>query len=104
VRNATTSTKAYESYSKGRQLLETYEVGNMKQASELFTQAKSIDYHSPLGYEGIIALNTFLGFYNKQMQKPFSTYYQQAEAEGLDQSLRMRGANGDIQDAVCVLL
>jgi tetratricopeptide (TPR) repeat protein len=81
VLNATTFTKAYESYSKGRQLLETYMVGNMKQASDLFTQAKSIDYRSPLGYEGIISVNTFLGFYNKQMRKPFSTYYQQAESE-----------------------
>ncbi len=81
VCNATTSTKAYENYSKGRHLVETYSAGNMGKASEFFTQAKRLDYRSPLGYEGIVALNTFLGFYNKQKQEPFFTYYQKAEAE-----------------------
>lgn len=81
VRDATTSTKAYENYSKGKKLLETYRPANMKEASEFFTQAKRLDYRSPLGYEGIVTINTFLGFYNKQVRKPFSTYYQKAEAE-----------------------
>ncbi|MFH1830102.1 MAG: hypothetical protein ABH871_04930 [Pseudomonadota bacterium] len=81
VRDATTSTSAFENYSKGRNLLETYRAGNMDKASDFFTQTKRLDYRSPLGYEGIIAVNTFLGFYYKQMHKPFSTYYQNAEAE-----------------------
>jgi len=81
VRDATSSTKAYESYAKGRDLLETYRVSKLKQARAYFTEAKRIDFRSPLGYEGIIALENFLGLRAKQMGKPYSSYFQRAQAE-----------------------
>jgi tetratricopeptide (TPR) repeat protein len=81
VRNATSSTGAYESYARGRQLLETFNPQNMPKAEDLFRDAKKLDYRSTLGYEGIVAANTFLGFYNKQQGQRFSGFYQKAEAE-----------------------
>lgn len=81
VRDATASTSAYESYSKGRQILENYNPKGAPKSEEHFKNAIKLDYRSPLGYDGIIALNTFLGFYQKQMRRHFSSYYQKAEAE-----------------------
>jgi hypothetical protein len=81
ISNATASTEAFESYSKGRQILEEYDPKTAPRSEEHFKDAIKLDYRSPLGYEGIIALNTFLGFYNKQMRQRFSSYYQKAEAE-----------------------
>lgn len=79
--DATASTEAFESYSKGRQLLETYNPTTAKKAEPHFKNALKIDFRSPLGYQGLIALYTFLGFYEKQMGKPFGSYYQRAQAE-----------------------
>jgi hypothetical protein len=59
VRDATQSTRCFESYIK----------------------AKNIDYRSPLGYAGLVDLLTFLGFYHKQRQEPFGQYFEQAERE-----------------------
>lgn len=81
VSNATASTAAFESYSKGRQILEDYNPKTASKSEEHFKNAIRLDYRSPLGYQGIVALNTFLGFYNKQMHRRFSSYYQKAEAE-----------------------
>ena len=81
VMNATASTEAYESYSKGRQILDDFNPASAPQADEHFKNAIKGDFRSPLGYEGIIAMNTFLGFANKQLHKPFGSYYQKAETE-----------------------
>lgn len=81
VRNATESTSAYEAFSRGRQILASYDPKNLEVAKKWFEGAKSLDYRSPLGYEGMIDLYVFLGFYNKQLKLPNYTYYQLAEAE-----------------------
>lgn len=81
VSDATASTGAFESYSRGRQILEEYNPKTAPNAEGHFKDALKLDYRSPLGYEGLIALYTFLGFYNKQMRERFSGYYQKAEAE-----------------------
>jgi predicted Zn-dependent protease len=81
VSDATSSTGAFESYSKGRQILQDYNPKTAPKAESHFKDAIRLDYRSPLGYEGLVALNTFLGFYNKQMRHRFSSYYQKAEAE-----------------------
>ena len=81
VRNATASTRCYESYSKGRQALETYQVKKAEVAAIWFSDAKRTDYRSPLGYQGMVDLYTFLGFYHKQRREPFLSYYQKAEQE-----------------------
>jgi len=81
VQNATTSVRAYEDYSKGRQALETYDPGKTKLAKTWFDQAKRADFRSPIGYQGSIDLYTFLGFYNRQMGNSFSGYYQSAQSE-----------------------
>lgn len=81
VRDATPSTRAYESYIKGRQALETYKPNELEVAKTWFEQTKRTDYRSPLGYQGMIDLLTFLGFYHKQRQEPFGSYFQQAERE-----------------------
>lgn len=81
VQDATASTQAYAAYAKGRQLLETFNPGTAAKSEATFREAKKLDYRSTLGYEGIVALNTFLGFYHKQQGQPFSGFYQKAEAE-----------------------
>jgi hypothetical protein len=91
---ATASTGAFESYSKGRQILEAYNPKTAPRSEEHFKGAIKLDYRSPLGYEGIIALNTFLGFYNKQMQRRFSSYYQKAEAELVKMARLAKPASG----------
>lgn len=86
VRDETPSTRAYESYIKGLRAFETYKQDEMEVAKTWFEQAKKIDYRSPLGYQGLIDLFTFLGFYHKQRQEPFGFYFQQAEKELSDMS------------------
>ncbi len=81
VLDATSSTSAFESYSKGRQILEAYDPASAPRSEDHFKEAIRLDFRSPLGYEGIIALNTFMGFYHKQRGEPFGSYYQKAEAE-----------------------
>ena len=81
IRDATASTRAYEAYSKGRQLLENFQPEKSEAASIWFNEAKKIDYRSPLGYTGMINLYTFLGLYHKQRQEPFALYFQKAEEE-----------------------
>lgn len=81
VRDATASTRAYESYSKGRQSLRAYDIKGTEQAKRWFDDTKRIDYRSPLGYEGLIDFYTFLGFYHRQQQEPYASYFQMAEAE-----------------------
>lgn len=81
VRDATASTRAYESYSKGRDALEAYTPAKAEAAIELFIEAKRLDYASPLGYQGIAAANDFLGLYNKLSGRPFDTFFQRAERE-----------------------
>ena len=81
VQGATTSVRAYEDYSKGRQALETFDPGKTRLAKTWFDQAKRADFRSPLGYQGLINLYTFLGFYNRQMGQSFLGYYQAAQSE-----------------------
>ncbi len=81
VRDATTSTRAFESYEKGKQTLEGYRQSDMEVAKTWFEQAKRNDYRSPLGYQGMIDLLTFLGLYHKQRRDPFGLYFEQAERE-----------------------
>ena len=81
VRDATASTEAYASYAKGRRALETYRKSELKKARSHFAGAMRIDFRSPLGYQGTAAVDTFLGLYNKQRGKAFSTYFQKAQAE-----------------------
>ena len=78
---ATASTRAYESYSKGREALESFSIGSVELASMWFTDVKRIDYRSPLGYLGMVDLYSFLGFYHKQRREPFGIYFQKAETE-----------------------
>ena len=81
VRNATSSTRCYESYSKGRQALETCRPKKAEVAAIWFSDAKRIDYRSPLGYQGMVNLYAFLGFYHKQRRQPFLSYYRKAQQE-----------------------
>lgn len=81
VRDATDSTRCYESYSKGRQALESYRTKKAEVAAIWFADAKRVDYRSPLGYQGMIELYTFLGFYHKQQRQPYLNYYRKAEEE-----------------------
>ncbi len=81
VKDATASTRAYESYSRGRELLEAYNASNAGAVISHFTDVKRLDYASPLGYQGIAAVNDFLGLYNKMSGKPYDTYFIRAEAE-----------------------
>jgi len=81
VRDATASTRAFESYIKGREELRKYTPSILAPAKRWFDDVKRIDYRSPLGYEGIIDLHTFLGFYNRQNGLPFASHFQAAQQE-----------------------
>ena len=81
VRNATASTRAFESYSRGRDLLEDYSASKAESAIPHFVDAKRLDYASPLGYQGVAAVNDFLGISNKLAGRPYDIYFIRAEAE-----------------------
>lgn len=84
VRDATPSTRAFESYSKGEQTLESYKLSDIEVAKTWFEQAKKNDYRAPFGYQGMIDLYTFVGFYHKQRSEPYGGYYEQAEREFIE--------------------
>jgi len=81
VKSATNSTRAYENFAKGRQALETCQADKVNVASMLFTEVKRIDYRSPLGYEGLIALYSFLALQKKSRGEGYSSEMQKAESE-----------------------
>lgn len=78
---ATGSTEAYKNFSKGRQILSLWQPDKVEQARKFFEETKRIDYQSPLGYEGMIALDAFHGFVKKQRKQSFLAEFQRAEAE-----------------------
>ncbi|HPW45536.1 MAG TPA: hypothetical protein PKU96_04100 [bacterium] len=81
VRDATCSTRAYESYSKGMRALHSYSSGNFAAAKLWFEDTKRIDYRSPLGYQGLVKLYSFEGFYQRQNGKNGATLFQNAGNE-----------------------
>jgi tetratricopeptide (TPR) repeat protein len=81
IRDATSFAQVYESYSRGRQLLEKFGINDIEVAKVWFEQAKRRDYKSPLGYQGMADLMTFLGYYHKQRKEPFGPYFEQAQSE-----------------------
>lgn len=81
IRDATSFAQVYESYSRGRQLLEKFNMNDIEVAKVWFEQAKRKDYKSPLGYQGMADLLTFLGYYHKQRKEPFGPYFEQAQSE-----------------------
>ena len=83
IRNATASTDAYASFSKGRQVLQGWNPEKSELARTFFLETKRLDYRSPLGYEGMIALDAFMGLVLKQQGRPYTSQFQRAEAEYL---------------------
>lgn len=81
IKNATSSTRAYENFAKGRQALETYHTDKLEAASLFFTDAKRIDIKSPLGYQGLAALYEFTAISQKQRNENYSSVLQRLEAE-----------------------
>ncbi len=83
IRNATASTDAYASFAKGRQILQAWNPEKAELARALFLETKRLDYRSPLGYEGMIALDAFMGLVLKQRGQLYTSQFQRAEAEYL---------------------
>lgn len=83
IRDATASTDAYASFAKGRQILQTWNPEKAELARALFLETKRLDYRSPLGYEGMIALDAFMGLVLKQQGRTYTSQFQRAEAEYL---------------------
>lgn len=81
IRNRTQSTEAYKWFAKGHEALFEFTEASAKKALNFFEEAKSADPRSPLGYQGIIDANTFLGLVAKQKRKNFSPFYQAALKE-----------------------
>lgn len=81
IRSATDSTRAYEGYSNGIDVLSKYDPGQMSVAKRYFEDVKRIDYRSPLGYEGLLNLYAFLGFYHRQSGEAYGSYFELAEKE-----------------------
>jgi tetratricopeptide (TPR) repeat protein len=81
VRDATASTEAYQNFAQGRQALETYRVDKVRASEPFFAAAKRIDYRSPLGYQGLVALHAFLGLDHKMRGEAFAGDYQKAQNE-----------------------
>ncbi|MFH1874958.1 MAG: tetratricopeptide repeat protein [Pseudomonadota bacterium] len=77
----TNSIKAFENYVKGVQAFQTYKTSEMEVARIWFEQTVRLDYKSELGYNGLIDLYTFLGYYHKQRQQSFGKYFEQASQE-----------------------
>jgi len=81
IRDATDSTEAFEYYSKGMNILRTYNPKGFGEAKVLFEKTKKTDFRSWLGYQGLVDLYTFQGLLAKQEGLPFQTYYQIAQTE-----------------------
>ena len=91
VREVTSSTRAYESYARGRQAMAPYNPSSAEVAQTFFADAKRADYRSPLGYLGLADLHTFVGFAKIQSRGSGAPSYQAAEEE-LGQMRKLAGA------------
>jgi len=81
IRNRTQSTQAYQWFVQGRKELFQFTEASAEKALAAFEEAKSADPRSPLGYQGVIDTNTFLGLVAKQKKKNFSPFYKAAAKE-----------------------
>ncbi|MBI4211898.1 MAG: hypothetical protein HY540_04590 [Deltaproteobacteria bacterium] len=88
IREATSATKCYENYAKGRALLERYELATMNQTIKYFEGAKKEDYRSILGYQGLVSAKTWKGLMQKQERQPFAATFQDAE-QGLQEMAKL---------------
>lgn len=79
VRDATASTRCFESYARGRQALAAATATKAEVAKAFFDDAIRIDGSSPLGFMGLVDLHSFLGFFHKQQKQPFELDFQRAE-------------------------
>ena len=85
VVNATGSTRCFENYERGMQILRTYNTSKYDVAAIWFGEAKKADFHSWLGYEGMINLYAVQGLMAKLAGRPFLTFYQSAEQQAAQQ-------------------
>lgn len=85
IENATPSTRCFENYERGMQILRTYNPAKYDVAAVWFGEAKKADFHSWLGYEGMIDLYALKGLMAKQSGRPFLSLYQRAEQEAAQQ-------------------
>lgn len=83
--NATASTRCFENYERGMQILRTYNVSKYDVAAVWFGEAKKADFQSWLSYEGMIDLLAIQGLRAKLSGRPFLTFYQNAEQEAAQQ-------------------
>jgi len=83
--NATASTRCFENYERGMQILRTYNTSKYDVAAVWFGEAKKADFHSWLGYEGMINLLAIQGLMAKLAGRPFLTFYQNAEQQAAQQ-------------------
>lgn len=83
--NATASTRCFENYERGMQILRTYDASKYDVAAVWFGEAKKADFQSWLGYEGMIELYAIQGLMAKLAGRPFLTFYRNAEQEAARQ-------------------
>ena len=85
IENATPSTRCFENYERGMQIIRTYNPAKYDVAAVWFGEAKKADFHSWLGYDGMINLYALKGLMAKQAGRPFLSFYQRAEQEAAQQ-------------------
>ncbi len=94
----TDSLKAFENYTKGLNALQTYKLDQMEVARIWFEQAIRADYKSELGYDGLIDLYTFFGYYHKQRKENFGKYFEKALQEEIKRNRLTGKKNQEIEN------
>lgn len=83
--NATASTRCFEDYERGMQILRSYDTSKYDVAAVWFGEAKKADFQSWLGYEGMIDLYAIQGLMAKLAGRPFLVFYRNAEEQAVQQ-------------------
>ncbi len=77
----TSSTRAYEGFAKGLDVLMAFSPSSAISAVKWFEDAKRADYRSVLGYEGLVDVYSFLGFAARQRKDNYTGYFHLAEKQ-----------------------
>lgn len=81
LRDSATSVQAYQAYTRGRELLLSFDSSKFSEAARWFEESKRADFRSPLGFAGSFEAALMQAFAAKQAQQPFRTPFEAAERE-----------------------
>jgi len=81
LRDSATSVQAYQAYTRGRELLLSFDSSKFSEAARWFEESKRADFRSPLGFAGSFETALMQAFAAKQAQQSFRSAFEAAERE-----------------------